>query len=398
MCVSGSAAHKGDDGECRNGPKASSTHQDNLRRRWREGRAAGSQCNVGLQLWDTRLVQGTHALSSCVLDGHATFDEELTPTAFAQLGDAPVSNQRAVGVSRSVCGASLRPGAPAVSLCNISTTLLLGRVLAHAPKGGNLVDVPCDYCGYPVVEFIGTWSAQRDVHRAMVPILGGASTGSAVDIGSAGVEARRQPAACHDSGMTSAILLRRGVILERVTLAWNAVGIVVLGVAAVMARSVALAGFGLDSLVEIGASAVVLWELSGTGASRRRRALRLIAAAFIVLATYIAVQSTIVLVTGYHAKPSALGIGWTAVTAVAMFGLAGGKARTGKALGNPVLMSEGRVTFIDGLLATAVLIGLALNALLGAWWADPLAGFVIVFYGFKEAHSILGGKSASGKQ
>ena len=353
MCVSGSAAHKGDDGECRNGPKASSTHQDNLR-------AAG--------------VKG------------------------AQPGDARVSNQRAVGVSRSVCGASLRPGAPAVSLCNISTTLLLGRVLAHAPKGGNLVDVPCDYCGYPVVEFIGAWSAQRDVHRAMVPILGGASTGSAVDIGSAGVEARRQPAACHDSGMTSAILLRRGVILERVTLAWNAVGIVVLGVAAVMAHSVALAGFGLDSLVEIGASAVVLWELSGTGARRRRRALRLIAAAFIVLATYIAVQSTIVLVTGYHAKPSALGIGWTAVTAVAMFGLAGGKARTGKALGNPVLMSEGRVTFIDGLLATAVLIGLALNALLGAWWADPLAGFVIVFYGFKEAHSILGGKSASGKQ
>ena len=178
--------------------------------------------------------------------------------------------------------------------------------------------------------------------------------------------------------MRSADLLRRGVVLEGFTLGWNVVGIVVLGVAAIMARSVALAGFGLDSLVEIGASTVVLWELSGTGVRRRQRALHLIGAAFILLATYIAVQSTIVLVTAYHARPSLLGIGWTAITAVAMFVLAAGKARTGRALGNQVLISEGRMTFIDGLLAIAVLMGLALNALAGAWWADPAAGFVIV--------------------
>ena len=201
--------------------------------------------------------------------------------------------------------------------------------------------------------------------------------------------------ACHDSGMTTEALLHKGVVLERVTLGWNAVGIVVLGVAAVMARSVALAGFELDSLVEIGASTVVLWELAGTGEDRRRRALRLIGAAFVILATYIAVQSTIVLVTAYHAKPSVLGIGWTAITALAMFALASGKTRTGRALGNQVLTSEGSVTFVDGLLAAAVLIGLALNALAGAWWADPLAGFVIVFYGIKEAHSIFGGGSAN---
>ena len=201
--------------------------------------------------------------------------------------------------------------------------------------------------------------------------------------------------ACHDSGMTTAVLLHKGVVLERVTLAWNAVGIVVLGVAAVMARSVALAGFELDSLVEIGASTVVLWELSGTGEARRRRALRLIGAAFVVLATYIAVQSTIVLVTAYHARPSVLGIGWTAITALAMFALASSKTRTGRALGNQVLTSEGRVTFVDGMLAAAVLIGLALNALAGAWWADPLAGYVIVFYGVKEAHSIFWGGSAN---
>ncbi len=67
-------------------------------------------------------------------------------------------------------------------------------------------------------------------------------------------------------------MLRRGFALEYVTLGWNVAGIVVLAIAAVTARSVALAGFGLDSLIEMGASAVVIWELSGTGADRQRRA------------------------------------------------------------------------------------------------------------------------------
>ena len=183
-------------------------------------------------------------------------------------------------------------------------------------------------------------------------------------------------------------LLRRGVTLERVTLGWNVVGIVVLAFAAFTARSVALAGFGLDSLVEIGASTVVLWELAGTGEDRRRRALRLIGAAFVALAVYITVQSCVVLAAGYHPHHSPVGIAWTAVTAAVMFGLAAGKARTGRALGNPVLATEGRVTFVDGLLAVSVLAGLILNATTGAWWADPLAGFVIVFYGLKEARAI----------
>jgi hypothetical protein len=115
------------------------------------------------------------------------------------------------------------------------------------------------------------------------------------------------------------------------------------------ARSVALAGFGLDSLIEIGASVVVLWELSSTGEQRQRRALRLIGGAFLVLAVYLTVQSLLVLVTGYRAGHSVPGIAWTAVTAAAMFALAAGKARTGKALGNPVLATEGRVTLIDGI-------------------------------------------------
>jgi hypothetical protein len=189
------------------------------------------------------------------------------------------------------------------------------------------------------------------------------------------------------------VLLRRGFALEYVTLAWNVAGIVVLGFAAVAARSVALAGFGLDSLIEIGASTVVIWELSGTGAERQRRGLRLIGSAFAALAVYLLVQSTVVLAAGYHPGHSVLGIAWTAVTAAAMFTLAAGKARTGRALDNPVLRTEGRVTMIDGILAVAVLLGLALNAALGWWWADPVAGYVLVYYAAREVREIRRGQT-----
>ena len=183
-------------------------------------------------------------------------------------------------------------------------------------------------------------------------------------------------------------LLRRGFALEYATLSWNVAGLVVLAIAALSARSVALAGFGLDSLIEIGASTVVIWELSGTGEERQRRGLRLIGYAFAVLAAYLLVQSTVVLAAGYHPRHSVPGIAWTAVTAVVMFLLAARKARTGRALGNPVLRTEGRVTMIDGILATAVLLGLTLNAALGWWWADPAAGYVLVFYAAREVREI----------
>jgi len=183
-------------------------------------------------------------------------------------------------------------------------------------------------------------------------------------------------------------LLRRGFALEYVTLGWNVAGIAVLAVAAIAARSVALAGFGLDSLIEIGASVVVVWELSGTGEDRQHRALRLIGFAFAALALYLLVQSTAVLIAGYHPRHSVAGIAWTAVTAAVMFALAAGKARTGQALDNPVLRTEGRVTTVDGILAVAVLAGLALNAAAGWWWADPAAGYVLVYYAAREVWEI----------
>jgi divalent metal cation (Fe/Co/Zn/Cd) transporter len=187
-------------------------------------------------------------------------------------------------------------------------------------------------------------------------------------------------------------LVRRGFALEYATLGWNLIGLVVLAITAVAARSVALAGFGLDSLIEIGASVVVVWELSGIDERRQRRALRLIGFAFALLAVYLAAQSTLVLVTGFRPGHSPIGVAWTALTAAVMFALAAGKARTGAALDNPVLRTEGRVTLVDGILAVAVLAGLVLNAAIGWWWADPVAGYVLVFYAAREVRAIVGGR------
>lgn len=179
-------------------------------------------------------------------------------------------------------------------------------------------------------------------------------------------------------------LVRRGLWLEYTTLGWNVVGVGLVIWAAFQARSVALAGFGLDSLIEIFASVVVVWQLTGAGEERERRALRLIGAAFFLLGLYIIGQFVFTLLSGIRPATSVVGIGWLAATLLTMLSLAYGKRVTGHALDNPVLTTEGHVTLIDALLAAVVLVGLALNALLGWWLADPLAGLVIVYYAFRE--------------
>ncbi len=188
---------------------------------------------------------------------------------------------------------------------------------------------------------------------------------------------------------TRRMLVRRGLTLEYLTLSWNVVGTAISIVAAVAAGSVALAGFGLDSLIEIGASTIVIWQLNQRDRTRERQALRLIGGAFIALALYIAGQAIYTLIAAQHPHHSLLGIAWTATTCLTMLALAAGKTHTGNALENPVLLTEGRVTLIDAYLAAAILAGLALNATLSWWWADPLAGFVIVFYGLREGRLTL---------
>jgi divalent metal cation (Fe/Co/Zn/Cd) transporter len=187
--------------------------------------------------------------------------------------------------------------------------------------------------------------------------------------------------------MQSISLLRCGLWLEYATFGWNIAGTIILLIAAVRTGSAALAGFGLDSAIEIFASIVVVWQLKGIERGRESLALKLIGSAFITLAIYVLVQSGWSLLVAAHPAPSAPGIAWIAVTCAVMLLLAWGKSITGRRLGNLVLITEARVTLIDAALAGAVLMGVGLNALLGWWWADPLAGLVIVYYGLTEGRT-----------
>jgi divalent metal cation (Fe/Co/Zn/Cd) transporter len=184
-------------------------------------------------------------------------------------------------------------------------------------------------------------------------------------------------------------LTQRGLRLEYATLGWNVVGVPILLVAAIRSGSAAAAGFGFDSAIEIVASLVVVWELTGAPKQREAIGLRLIGLAFLAVAVYVTALAAVTLVGDHHPDVSRLGIVWTAATCVVMLVLARGKAVTGAALGNPVLVAEGRVTLVDACLAAAVLVGLSLNAVFGWWWADPLAGLVVVGYAVREARHAL---------
>ena len=187
--------------------------------------------------------------------------------------------------------------------------------------------------------------------------------------------------------MPTTSLLQRGLWLEYATLGWNVAGTVIILIAAVQTASAALTGFGLDSAIEIFASAVVVWQLKGLEQRREGVALKLIGTAFIALAIYVLVQSVWTLLAHAHPAPSWIGMLWLAVTCAVMLLLAWGKMLTGRQLGNLVLTTEARVTLIDAALAGAVMIGVALNALFGWWWADPVAGLIIVWYGVTEGCS-----------
>lgn len=136
------------------------------------------------------------------------------------------------------------------------------------------------------------------------------------------------------------MLLRRGLALEYATLGWNVAGVAITTIAALAAGSVALAGFGLDSLIEIGASLVVIWQLTGASQQREHQAMRLIGSAFVLLVIYLLALTIYTLATGAHPNQSLLGIGWTSATLAVMLALAAGKTGTGRA-GQPRAANRG---------------------------------------------------------
>jgi divalent metal cation (Fe/Co/Zn/Cd) transporter len=187
-------------------------------------------------------------------------------------------------------------------------------------------------------------------------------------------------------------LVRRALRLEYATIAWNALEGVVTIAAGIVAGSVSLVAFGLDSGVEVFASAVVVWEIQGRDRSRERLALRLIGLGYLVVAVYVAWQAVSELLSGHRPDASPIGIAFLAATVAAMVLLGLGKGRVGRQLGSATVLADSRFSFIDGGLAGAVLIGLVLTAVLGWWWADPVLALVVCVIAAREGVEAIRGE------
>ena len=178
-------------------------------------------------------------------------------------------------------------------------------------------------------------------------------------------------------------LRRRGLLLAAVTIGWNLVEAVVAVTAGLAAGSIALVGFGFDSTIEVASAWVVVWQFRGElrggyDEDRERRALRLIGVTFFVLAAYVCVEAVrdLVFVDG-QADESTIGVALAAVSLAVMPALAWAKRRTADQLGSPTLRADATETLLCAWLSAVLLAGLALNATVGWWWADPLAALAI---------------------
>jgi divalent metal cation (Fe/Co/Zn/Cd) transporter len=191
-------------------------------------------------------------------------------------------------------------------------------------------------------------------------------------------------------------LARMARLLSWLTLAWMGVeGGVAIG-AAIVAGSVALLGFGLDSGIEAMASVIVIWRFTGTrlaSATSERRAQQLVAVSFFLLAPYIAGEAVRALVAGDHAETSIIGLVLTAGTAVFEPALGLAKRRIGARLGSSATAGEGTQNLLCAYLAMAVFAGLAANTLLGAWWLDGAVALGIAAWAVVEGWRAWAGRS-----
>lgn len=194
-----------------------------------------------------------------------------------------------------------------------------------------------------------------------------------------------------------AIAVRRGRLLEYVTITWNLLeGLISIG-AGLLAGSIALVGFGLDSLIEVSSGAALLWRLHLDAPERRERAeqiaLKLVGISFLLLASYIALDAIKSLIQREPPDASFLGIGIATLSLAVMPYLAKAKRRVAAAIQSRAMEADSRQTDICVYLSAILLIGLILNALLGWWWADPLAAIIMVPIIAKEGIAALRGET-----
>jgi len=184
-----------------------------------------------------------------------------------------------------------------------------------------------------------------------------------------------------------AALERRAKLLAWSGNAWHVVEFAIAVGAGIAAGSVALVGFGIDSVIESLAGGVIVWLFSGSRGSSHtaeRRAQQLIAASYALLVLYIAVEATRDLLGSHHPEASWIGVGLAAFTAPTMPLLARAKRNVGRKLNSSATVSEASQNMICAYLSIALLLGLLANALLGWWWADPISALAIAAIAAKE--------------
>jgi divalent metal cation (Fe/Co/Zn/Cd) transporter len=189
-------------------------------------------------------------------------------------------------------------------------------------------------------------------------------------------------------------LLRRGLRLEYFSLVWNFLETFVGLVAGIAAGSVALVGFALDSVVESSSAAVLIWRLRSEGSKKwdvesiERRAVRIVAVAFWALAAYVGIKATMDLIGENRPEESSIGIALAIVSLIVMPLLASRKRASARALDSRALHADSSQTSLCTYISGFLLLGLVLNAWLGWWWADPLAGLGIAGLAAKEGHEL----------
>ena len=191
-------------------------------------------------------------------------------------------------------------------------------------------------------------------------------------------------------------LVRRAKTLAWIGVGWHGIEAAIAVGAGIAAGSIALIGFGADSLIEAFAGFIVLWRFARARAASptaERRAQQLIAISFYVIAAYVAVEATRSLVIADQPDVSWVGIGLSAFTLVTMPPLATAKARVADALGSSATKSESRQTMLCAYLSAALLVGLGLNAIAGWWWADPITALLIAAVAVKEGRDSWRGKA-----
>jgi divalent metal cation (Fe/Co/Zn/Cd) transporter len=198
-----------------------------------------------------------------------------------------------------------------------------------------------------------------------------------------------------DSEEIVAAHARRGRRVEYVSIAWTSLEAISGIFAGLIAGSMALIGFGADSVIEIASSAILLWRLSEhtPGVQRDRTALKLVGVSFLLLAAYVAFETVESLLRHEAPRVSYFGIGFSVACLVVMPLLARAKRRVASQLRSGALEADSRQSSICAYLAGILLGGLALNALLGWWWADPLAALIMVPVMLKEGVAAIKGET-----